>query len=116
MTRERIGGAFMGLVASAVLVWVARNTYWPTVKVPLPLKGEAATNPFYNREKFAPALGARTRWSRDFTLPPTSGLAYVSTLVWELLPERRKRFEQGVESGGRLGIDCTLIRSSPALV
>jgi len=115
MTRERIGWAIMGLVAIAVLVWVARNTYWTTVKVPLPLKGEAATNPFYIREKFAQALGARTRWSRDFSLPPTSGIAYVSTLDWDLLPERRKRFEQWVESGGRLVIDSTLIRSTPAL-
>jgi len=115
MTRDRIGWAIMGLVVIALLVWVARNTYWTTVKVPLPPKGEAATNPFYIQEKFAQALGARTRWSRDFSLPPATGIAYVSMLDWDLLPERRQRFEKWVESGGRLIIDSTLISGTLAL-
>ncbi len=73
MTRERLGWIVVVLAAAALIAWVARNTYWTTVKVPLPPKGEAATNPFYIREKFAQALGARTHWARDFSLPPTSG-------------------------------------------
>jgi hypothetical protein len=115
MTRERFGWIVVVLAAAALIAWVASNTYWTSVKVPLPPKGEAATNPFYIREKFAQALGARTHWARDLSLPPTSGVVYISMLDWDLLPQRRKRFEQWVESGGRLVIDSTLITSTDAL-
>jgi hypothetical protein len=114
MTRERLGWIIVVLAAAALIAWVASNTYWTTVKVPLPPKGEAATNPFYIREKFAQALGARTQWSRDMRMPPTTGIVYVSMLDWDLLPQRRKRFEQWVESGGRLVIDSTFITSADA--
>jgi hypothetical protein len=109
MTRERLGWAILAVLFVGLLVWIARNTYWTTVKVPLPAKGEAATNPFYIREKFAQVLGAKTRWARDFSLPPSTGVAYVSSMDWDLLPERRKRFEHWVESGGRLVVDGSLI-------
>ena len=107
MTRERLGWIVVVLAATALIAWVASNTYWTTVKVPLPPKGEAATNPFYIREKFAQALGAHTQWSRDLRLPPPNGIAYVTMLDWDLLPERRKRFEHWVESGGRLVVEMT---------
>ena len=112
MTRERLGWAILAVLFVGLLVWIARNTYWTTVKVPLPPKGEAATNPFYIREKFVQVLGARTRWARDFSLPPSTGVVYVSTLDWDLLPERRTRFEHWVESGGRLVVDGSLINSA----
>jgi hypothetical protein len=111
MTRERLGWAFLAVLFAGLLVWIARNTYWTTVEVPLPPKAEAATNPFYIREKFAQVLGARTQWAQDFSLPPTTGVVYVSTLDWDLLPERRKRLEHWVESGGRLVVDGSLINS-----
>jgi hypothetical protein len=114
MTRERLGWIAVVLAAAALLTWVARNTYWTSVKVPLPPQGEAATNPFYIREKFAQALGARTHWARDLLLPPTRGIVYISMLDWDLLPERRKRFEQWVESGGRLVIDSSFITGADA--
>ena len=112
MTRERLGWAILAVLFVGLLVWIARNTYWTTLKVPLPPRGEAATNPFYIREKFAQVLGARTRWAQDFSLPPSTGVAYVSTMDWDLLPERRKRFEHWVESGGRLVVDGSLITSA----
>jgi hypothetical protein len=114
MTRERLGWIVVVLAAAALLTWVARNTYWTSVKVPLPPKGEAATNPFYIRERFAQALGVRTHWARDLRLPPTNGIVYVSMLDWDLLPQRRKRFERWVESGGRLVIDGSLITGADA--
>src|SRR3954451_8451661 len=116
MTRERLGWAFLAVLFVGLLVWIARNTYWTTMKVPLPAKGEAATNPFYIRERFAQALGARTRWAQDFSLPLSTGVAYVSTLDWDLLPERRKRFEHWVQSGGRLVVDGSLINSAESFV
>jgi hypothetical protein len=115
MIRERLGLIGVVLGVAALIAWVASNTYWTSIKVPLPLKGEAATNPFYIREKFAQALGAHTQWSRDMRMPPTTGIAYVSMLEWDLLPERRKRFEHWVESGGRLVIGSTLFTSTETL-
>ena len=37
------------LVVAAVLfvAWIARNTEWGEVSLPTPLRGDAATNPFY---------------------------------------------------------------------
>lgn len=115
MIRARLGWIVVVVAAAALIAWVASNTYWTSVKVPLAPKGEAATNFFYIREKFAQALGAQTQWSRDLRLPPTHGIAYVTMFDWDLLPERRKRFEQWVESGGRLVIDGSLITSIDAL-
>ena len=43
-----------GLAGASVLAyWIASNTEWTEVKIPLPPKGEAATNPFYAAQRFA---------------------------------------------------------------
>jgi hypothetical protein len=114
MTRDRIQLVILAVVTAALAVWIAHNTYWASEKIPMPLRGEAATNPFYIREKFAQALGARTQWAKDFGLPSDTGIAYVSSLDWNLLPERRKRFEKWVESGGRLVVDSILVTGTTA--
>ena len=45
-----------GLAGAAVLAsWIASNTEWTEVKIPLPPKGEAATNPYYAAQRFAEA-------------------------------------------------------------
>ena len=109
MKREYIGWIMTLIAVGALVTWVARNTYWVSVQIPQPPKGEAATNPFYIREKFAQALGARTRWARDLSLPPGNGVAYLSMFNWDLIAERRRRLEQWVEHGGRLVVDGSLI-------
>ena len=54
------------MTVSALLVtWIASNTYWAEVTMPMPPKGEALTNPFYAAQRFAEALGARTSWDRQ---------------------------------------------------
>jgi len=78
----------------------------------MPLKGEAATNPFYILEKFSQALGARTQWNRGISLPPSNGVVFISELNWDLSVERRQRLEHWVESGGRLVVEGSLINST----
>ena len=36
MTRERLGWIVVVLAAAALIAWVASNTYWTSVQVPLP--------------------------------------------------------------------------------
>jgi len=92
-----------GLAGASVLVyWIASNTEWTEVKIPLPAKGEAAANPFYAAQRFAAALGARTSWDRQLELPATDAAIVVSAWHWSLTERRRYSLERWVESGGRL--------------
>jgi hypothetical protein len=92
-----------GLAGASVLVyWVATNTEWTEVKIPLPPKGEAARNPFYAAQRFAEALGARTAWDRQLAVPAPNAVIVVSAWHWDLTERRRYSLERWVESGGRL--------------
>jgi hypothetical protein len=114
MTRERL--AWLGVLGVAIVLvaWVANHTYWTDIKVPMPPKGEALTNPFYAVERFAQVLGARTQWNRGLSLPPTDGVVFISAWNWDLTSDRRQRLEHWVESGGRLVVDKSLITSTDA--
>jgi hypothetical protein len=112
MRRERLAWVAVTGAAIALLIWVATHTYWAEVKVPMPPKGEAVTNPFYVVERFAQALGARAEWNRGLTLPPANGVVFISAWDWDLTSDRRQRIEQWVQAGGRLVVDKSLINST----
>jgi hypothetical protein len=114
MTRERLAWVAVMCVAIALLVWVAKHTYWTQIKVPMPPRGEALTNPFYAVERFAQALGARAEWNRGPNLPPVDGVVFISAWDWDLTADRQRRIEHWVESGGRLVVDKSLINSTDA--
>jgi hypothetical protein len=114
MTRERLAWLAVIGAAIALVAWVANHTYWTDIKVPMPLRGEAATNPFYVVERFAQALGARAQWNRGLNLPPTNGVVFISAWDWDLTTDRQRRIEHWVESGGRLVVDGSLISSTDA--
>jgi hypothetical protein len=114
MTRERLAWLAVTGAVIALVAWVANHTYWTDIKVPMPPKGEALTNPFYAVERFAQALGARTQWNRGLSLPPTHGVVFISAWDWDLTSDRRQRIEHWVESGGRLVVDKSLISSTDA--
>jgi hypothetical protein len=97
------------LALAALVAWVASNTSWEDTKVPMPLKGEARTNPFYVVQRFAEALGARTSAGHVLTLPGTDAVVVLSGWHWDLSSERRLSLEQWVESGGRLVVDDSFI-------
>jgi hypothetical protein len=114
MTRERLAWLVVLGAAVALVTWVAHHTYWTDIKVPMPPRGEAVTNPFYAVERFARVLGARTQWNRGLSLPATNGVVFVSAWDWDLTTDRQRRIEHWVESGGRLVVDKSLLSSTDA--
>lgn len=98
------------IVAVGVLgVWIARNTYWDDLKVPMPPKGEALINPFYATQRFAERLGATTKWDRALVVPPSNAVIVLSWWHWSVGRGRQVALQQWVESGGRLVVDNLLV-------
>jgi hypothetical protein len=98
----------------ALVVWIGSHLRFEETKIPMPLKGEAITNPFYAAIKLAEQLGADAAWERVFTEPATNSVILVSNWNWDLSRTRRARLEKWVESGGRLVVDDSLIGGSDA--
>src|SRR5882724_1339244 len=114
MTSTRLAWLVFIVVMIALVSWIAHHSYWTEVKVQMPPKGEALTNPFYAVQRFAQALGAHAQWNRGISLPPTNGVVFISAWDWDLTSDRRQRIEHWVESGGRLVVDKSLISSTDA--
>ncbi|HWG31209.1 MAG TPA: hypothetical protein VN676_11700 [Steroidobacteraceae bacterium] len=94
----------------ALVVWIARNTYWEEMQLPQLPQGEAAVNPFYSAARLSELLGAKPTWQRVLAAtPPSEGVLVVSQWNWGLFPTRRERVQRWVASGGRLVVDRTLI-------
>jgi hypothetical protein len=100
-------GIFLFLVVLGI--WVARNTTWQSVDVPMPAKGEARTNPFYAAKRFAEALGATTSWEHALGSASGDAVLFLSNFHWSLIPSRRHELEHWVERGGRLVADADLL-------
>src|SRR5687767_6284010 len=109
MTRRRMVTIGAVIALAALVWWIADRTYWDEVKVPMPLKGEAAVNPFYAAQRFSERLGARTSWAQTLELPDTDGVIVLSSWHWSLSAPRRERLERWVEAGGRLVVDYSLV-------
>ena len=101
-------------VVALIVAWVARNTYWDETTFPVPLKNEAARNPFYAAERFVQALGATSTWDRFQRELPTNAVLVVSSWHWDLASHRRSRMERWVEAGGRLVLDRSLVGGQEA--
>ena len=112
MKRSVLIGIVAGLPLTALLVyWIAANTYWADVTLPLPPKGEAVTNPFYAAQRFAEKLGARTARDREVGSASSDSVIVVSAFHWSLSRSRRDALVRWVEAGGRLVVDRTVVDS-----
>jgi hypothetical protein len=107
----RVGAVVLLLLAVA---WVAGNTEWGEVAVPTPLRGEAATNPFYAAQQLVEALGATAERRETLGRTATDAIVVVSTWGWDLDSARRTELERWVEGGGRLVVDAALISGTDA--
>lgn len=97
------------VIVIGLLVWIGSYLRFEETTIPLPLKGEAISNPFYAAIKLSEQLGAEAEWERVFVLPATDSVIIVSNWNWGLSRPRRERLEKWVESGGRLVVDESLI-------
>ena len=102
----------IGVLVIAFLVWIATQMSFKTLKVPMPLHGEAARNPFYAAIHLSQELGAEAAWERVFTTPPKDSVIFLSGWNWTLSRARRERIEQWVQAGGRLIVDRSLVGDS----
>lgn len=106
-----IGVAF---VVVLLVAWIASNTEWGEVKLPTPLRGDAATNPFYAAQKLVETLGATSERREALGDTSLSSVVVLSTWGWDIDDARRAGLERWVEAGGRLVVDAALIAGSDA--
>ncbi|HEX7238514.1 MAG TPA: hypothetical protein VF405_16220 [Gammaproteobacteria bacterium] len=106
----------VALVLFVLLVtgYIVANTEWGEVKIPTPLRGDAATNPFYAAQKLVETLGATSERRESLGEIPSDAVVVLSTWGWDIDRARRERFERWVEAGGRLVVDAALISGSDA--
>lgn len=99
----------IGLAVLAFVIWFGSHLRFTETKIPIPLKGEAITNPFYAAIRFSEQLGADAAWERVLTLPPSNSVILLADWNWSMSSPRRARIEQWVRDGGRLVVDDSLI-------
>ena len=114
MTRTHVLSLVLGLALLAVVVWVARHTYWGEVTVPMPLRGEALRNPLYAAQRLAETLSAHTERRHALGDFSHDGVVVLSSFSWDVSSARRAELESWVEQGGRLVVDGTLITGGDA--
>ncbi len=92
-------------VAAVLLVgwWLVTSTEWVEEDVPSPLRGEAATNPYYTATRLLRRLGVRVeRHDNLDRMPPPHATLVLDSTHWALFPERIAQLRQWVEHGGHL--------------
>jgi len=97
------------LAVVGFIAWFGSHLRFTETKVPLPLQGEAISNPFHAAIKLSEQLHARAAWERVFTVPATDSVVLLSNWNWSLSRTRRERIESWVAGGGRLVVDNSLI-------
>jgi hypothetical protein len=106
---KKLVGIAIGVAGVLILAWIASHLSFREVTLPLPLRGEAARNPFYAAIQLSRNLGADARWEQMFTEPPRHSVLVLSGWNWTLSRARRERIEKWVEDGGRLVVDAWLL-------
>ena len=102
-----------GLIA--VIVWIARHTYWEDVTFVTPPTGEAARDRYYSLAHLAAALGIETRLIGSLHAPPPDGIVLVGSLYDDLRHEPIQNLQAWVQSGGRLIIGGSTLAASETL-
>jgi len=114
MKRPNALSVIFAFVAALIATWLFVNTEWGEVAVPTPLRGDAATNPFYAAQKLVEALDATSERRESLGDTPTDAVVVLSTWGWDIDNARRAALERWVEAGGRLIVDAALISGTDA--
>jgi len=104
--------AIVVLALAAIVAWIATKTRWEETTVPLPLHGEARTNPQYAQKVFLASLGLKVETRKNLgAMPPSDAVIFIESWHWDLIDSRRRALEEWIRSGGRLVVDTSLIDS-----
>ena len=112
MTRPSRVTVVVAVALGLLVAWIASVTEWGEVKLPTPLRGDAATNPFYAAQRLVESLGATSERRETLGNLPTDAVVVLSTWGWDINGARRAELERWVEAGGRLVVDAALITGS----
>ena len=82
-----------------VAAWVVGNTEWGEVELPTPLRGDAATNPFYAAQRLVETLGATSERRESLGDARSDAVIVLSTWGWDIDQARRAELERWVEVG-----------------
>jgi hypothetical protein len=116
MTRDRITHLVIAVLVVAVGFWVARNTYWENTHIPVPLKGEAATNPYYGVQHLTSALGVRSNFVASLSATvPNRGVLLIDGFQGDMNHTHLDNLAPWVEAGGRLIVTDDVLRGDPKL-
>ncbi|MBW8831786.1 MAG: hypothetical protein JF606_20670 [Burkholderiales bacterium] len=103
LDRDLIWNMLIVLAAICATAYVVNNTYWVDADVRDPPRDEAATDNHYAVKKIIERLGGKTVSPTNLDrLPPTNATLVLSSLDWDLFPEREKKLKDWVESGGHI--------------
>ena len=107
--KRTVAVLLMLLASGALVAWVTANTEWKETSVPVPARGEAATNPFYAVQRFTEAVGARAIRVQELGTPPADAVVVLSDWYWSLSRSRADAIKYWVTRGGRLVVDDSVV-------
>jgi hypothetical protein len=114
MRRPSALSVVIAVALTLIVAVIARNTEWGEVTLPTPLRGEAATNPFYAAQRLVEMLGATSERRDSLGATSTDAVIVLASWGWDISHARRAELERWVEAGGRLVVDASLITGSDA--
>jgi hypothetical protein len=115
VNRDRWIQAIVALGLSALIVWVARHTYWDEVTITTPPKGEAARNPYYALTRLAQSIGIQSSMIGSLRALSSDGIVLVNNPYDDLRHEPLESLQAWVQSGGRLIIRGNTLNASEPL-
>jgi hypothetical protein len=117
MSREFKAGSIILLVFMAIGIWIARNTYWDSDEVTLPMQEIAARNPNYSLAVLVRTLGGKIRHSALSApvVPGPDALLILANISPSYAMDREVRIRRWVEHGGRAVIGADLLVEDPKL-
>ena len=108
--------ALAALVIVVLAGWIVHNAKWVEVDVDEPMRGAAATDPYYSLRQVLAASGSTLEIRTSLEpLPPVNATLVLNSSLWSVFPERDARLKAWVEAGGDLVIDGWRARAGDTL-
>ena len=108
--------ALAALATVVLAAWIVHNAKWVEVEVDEPMRGAAATDPYYSLRQVLAASGSTLELRTSLEpLPPVGATLVLNSSLWSVFPERDARLKAWVEAGGDLVVDGWRARAGNTL-